>query len=59
MTTSGEPVSYTISELMKTIGGLAAGTQETADKIHANGGSYGQVENGNVEDLESDPWSPR
>ena len=59
VTSSGESVSYTISELMKTIGGLAAGTQETADKIHASGGSYGTVENDNVEDLESDPRSPR
>lgn len=59
VTTSGEPVSYTISELMRTIGALAAGAQETADKIDASGGSYGQVDNRNADDLGRDTRSPQ
>lgn len=48
---SADKVGHTLSELTKTVGGLVAAVHQTADKIHASSGSYGEVDNHAADEL--------
>ncbi|MBA8826640.1 methyl-accepting chemotaxis protein [Saccharopolyspora lacisalsi] len=52
VSTSAEQVGHTLSEITKTAAGLIAGLEDTAGKIDASDGSYGQVDNTNADDLQ-------
>ncbi len=51
VSTSAEKVGFTLSEITKTAAGLIAGVEDTANKIDASDGSYGQVDNANAADV--------
>ncbi len=52
VTTSANKVGHTLSEITKTVAGVVAGVEDTAGKIDASDGSYGQVDNTNAADLQ-------
>lgn len=52
VSTSAEKVGHTLSEITKTAGGLLASVEDTAHKIDASDGSYGQVDNTNADHLQ-------
>jgi hypothetical protein len=54
-TTSNEKVGHTLAEIMKATGALVAGMHETADKIDASDGSYGDMDNQNASDIAGVP----
>lgn len=51
VSTSAERVGHTLSEITKTVAGLIAGVEQTAGKIDASDGGYGQTENRSATDI--------
>ena len=52
VSTSAEKVGHTLSEITKTAAGLIASVEDTAGKIDASDGSYGQADNISAEELQ-------
>ncbi len=52
VSTSAEKVGHTLSEITKTAAGLIASVEETAGKIDASDGSYGQADNTSADELQ-------
>lgn len=52
VSTSADKVGHTLSEITKTVAGLVAGVEDTANRIDAGDGSYGKVDNANADHLQ-------
>ena len=52
VTVSSDKVGDTLSTIEKTVAGLIASAHKDADDIHASSGSYREIENTNVEQLQ-------
>lgn len=55
VTSSSDKVGYALSEIMRAAGALIAGMDDTASKIHASNGSYGETDNQNARDIGNVP----
>jgi hypothetical protein len=52
VSTSADKVGHTLSEITKMAAGLIAFVEDTAGKIDASDGSYGQADNTSAEELQ-------